>query len=183
MPCLACRETLLQELPGKLWLDVLSKSDLLEADLAAADAVMHKMQKRGSILLETNRASGAPESLAAALGSDTDTLVQEAQSPQATRDHNGCSGHQQGSSEQALRDEPGQQGQSHNKVEDSAQDGESLQSNSLTPAAQAALLLSNAIRISSVTQSGIEQLQGAAMQMLSGAHNVKANDHEQLQSC
>ena len=158
-----------QELPGKLWLDVLSKADLLEADFTSADAAMHEGHNRQH---PTHSQLDKPEVSAA-----PDASAQAGHKLQQHDRIDGCNSQQQELTEQhsGHMHPSDQEGQSQHSTQACGNEGQESPVKSLTVASQAILSLPNAIRISSVTQSGIEQLQSAVMQMLT--EGVQASIH------
>ena len=199
-----CREALLSEFPGKLWLDVLSKADLLEADFQAADAAglhqsgggegssqatsqaadhSHSWQDRttqaqnaqGQTHSNNSVSSTAdPQATGRLACAEDDAAVvhldAEQHAPQAVQSSPGLQ-HQEASS-QNVHDAAettlavSTQAPGHDVLAMSQQTKTSVNQRPLSVAAQAALTLPNPIRISSVTQFGIQDLQQHVTKLL-----------------
>lgn len=220
-----CREALLADFPGKLWLDVLSKADLLQVDFDAADAMRHSGNETASNVTANTQATQQALSQS---NNDTDSLhegMTQQQNPARHLQHHtvhdsnvgrndkqeavdqcegaedaaaaaentpvAAAGVQQGEeqhnhlsakgslvSQQPESYRPQGQGAEEDCSSSDAQlsdhdtpaaDATASHSNdvsSLSVAAQVALMLPNAVRISSVTQFGIQQLQQDVTKLL-----------------
>lgn len=206
---------MLTDFPGKLWLDVLSKADLLESDFKAADAAgdtqtapensasMQEQQQEtmqaqtvadgqqtgatagqhaGSNLQHQQPIDGNPEvhnsaqpaeqvsrATDARVSGDQQSSETQIWMPDASR---GVLAHQQADDTQTLHMAHETLSSSHQQQSGcdeqaaNVKASASLSHASLSVAAQAALILPDAIRISSVTQSGIQQLQVSVTNLL-----------------
>ena len=185
-----CRHTLRESFPDKLWLDIFSKSDLLTAHLQAADMLQEQAHDT-----DTAASSSAPastelvwsDSTAAAQGlADIDggqTPAQQEPLQASTDRAHGAQVNQALTLDQADRSAAADPSDAtlHAAAQHAAEDGVAASlrneqdewggvmdsTGSMREAVQAALVLPAALRISSVTQDGIQDLQKATMQLLS----------------
>lgn len=197
-----CREALLTEFPGKLWLDVLSKADLLEADFQAADAARLHQSEGGEESSQATSQSAdhshswqdeTTQAQIAQRRAHSNNSVSSTADPEATEQLACAEDHAvhldaEQHAPQAVQSSPGLQHQeaSSQIVTDAAettlavntqapgydvlamsqQTNTSVNQRPLSVAAQAALTLPNPIRISSVTQFGIQDLQQHVTKLL-----------------
>ncbi|KAL3155805.1 hypothetical protein ABBQ32_012817 [Trebouxia sp. C0010 RCD-2024] len=191
---LAIRQTLKQSFPDKLWLDVFSKSDLLTAHFQKADTL--KQYAAGSATLsqqlenpsapfvpdaqyesvsDINDASAVHEQQRASETGGTTANTQQA----GTRNHANFAladldidNREQDDTEHACAQQSGNS-DTATLLRDEQEDwgGVMDPANSMQQAVQAALMLPAALRISAVTQEGIETLQLATMQLLNNPSN------------
>ena len=204
-----CREALLSEFPGRLWLDVLSKADLLEADFQAADAARLHQSRVGEESSQAasqsadhshswqdgttqaqipqrrahsnNSVSSTADSEAtqqlACAEVDAVHLDAEQHAPQAVQSSPGLQ-HQEASSQNAndaaeATLDVNTQAPGHDVLAMSQQTKTSVNQKQLSVAAQAALTLPNPLRISSVTQFGIQDLQQHVTKLLAEGLEVR----------
>ncbi len=173
-----CRHALKESFPDKLWLDIISKSDLLTAHPQAADALMHHSAG-------TQTSVNTPAAAAQSYESDLNESRRQSAHQQphdssnsASDQDNSHASHVDG----ANRNSASQQAESVQQTAASVsgsdlaatmaeeQDGWGGVINSaesMTVAVQAAAMFPHALRISSVTQDGIQSLQLAVMHLLS----------------
>lgn len=195
---LVCRQTLKQSFPDKLWLDIFSKSDLLTAHFQTADALRQNDADSASPsqLLSSSSAShgssaqhslnGHPDDSSAAADlsiSDADSKESHSQQPELQNhanvshvdDHN-LDSERQADTMHAGVHPPDDYSIATLVREEQEEWGGALDpATSLHEVVQAVLALPAALRISSVTQEGIESLQLATMELLS----VPANSSPQ----
>lgn len=183
-----------QSFPDKLWLDVFSKSDLLTAHFQKADTL--KQYAAGSATLsqqlenpsapfvpdaqyesvsDINDASAVHEQQRASETGGTTANTQQA----GTRNHANFAladldidNREQDDTEHACAQQSGNS-DTATLLRDEQEDwgGVMDPANSMQQAVQAALMLPAALRISAVTQEGIETLQLATMQLLNNPSN------------
>lgn len=181
-----------QSFPDKLWLDVISKSDLLAAHLSAADALMKQHAQKLPASVDKSATSGDTDNAAVVAtsssmhASSVNAQLQhqhfESLSAQrsASSENDGETGNadSNNSSSGSASSYEGSTLQAAERVIDSdtsavlaeEQDvwGGVLNSkDAMAVAVQAACLFPDALRISSVTQDGIHNLQLAVMHLLS----------------
>lgn len=180
-----------QSFPDKLWLDVISKSDLLAAHLDAADALMDSKKLPASIdkaVISGDSDNAAAVATSSSMHASTVNAELQHQYPgslgaqgSASSESDGRTGNadsNNSSRESASSSFEGSIPQAAEGVMDSdtnamlaeEQDvwGGVLNSqDAMAVAVQAACLFPNALRISSVTQDGIHNLQLAVMHLLS----------------
>lgn len=176
-----------QSLPDKLWLDIFSKSDLLSAHFQKANALR---QRDAGVALpsqllpssSTPHVGAQPESVEDDASAVNGQWVSEAGSTTShnlqaeTRSHTRFSLPDDRENDNTSQDETEhaiaqQSGESHISTplreEQEDWNGAMDPANSMQEALEAALMLPAALRISAVTQEGIETLQLATMQLLS----------------
>ncbi|GFR45396.1 hypothetical protein Agub_g6679 [Astrephomene gubernaculifera] len=146
----AIRRELQSRFPGRPWIDVLSKSDMLEDVFAAADELIRKRQATGSDERPTGQWPMQP-SLASADRQQQQTVTTEAMR---------SSGSSKPQEEEEVKGEGVKEGprQEHRKEQDEEEEVES--------AVEVAARLTHAVRISSLTHDGIPQLQLAIIRTL-----------------
>ena len=196
---LLCRQTLKQSFPDKLWLDIFSKSDLLTAHFQAADAL--RQQDADSASHSQLLPDSSPTQIGAAqrnIDSHFDDVFvaadQDASGADDEKPHNQQAGNSNHADVSHLDDHDTDNNYQADAMHPSAQhpNDDSIASplreeqeewggaldpaNSVQEVLQAVLTLPTALRISSVTQEGIESLQLATMQLLS---NPTSSDIQQ----
>ena len=184
------RQTLKQSFPDKLWLDIFSKSDLLTAHFQTADAFRQTNANSASPNQPLNGSSASHDSSAQHnLDSDDTSAVAE----QDISDTNGkllhgqkaenrnqaslshSDDHDMDNNEQADTLHAGGWHPDDNSIATFLREEQEAWGGALDPASskqevvQAVLALPAALRISSVTQEGIECLQLATMELLSSS--------------
>lgn len=192
-----CRQTLKQSFPDKLWLDIFSKSDLLTAHFQTADAFRQGDADSASPsqLLSSSSVSHGdsaqhsfrhPDDSSAAHEhgiSDADSQGSHSQQTdfqmQANLshvdDHNLNSEHQADTMHARVHD---YSIATPVREEQEEWGGAMDPATSLHEVVQAVLALPAALRISSVTEQGIESLQLATMELLSNSAN--SNPQQEL---
>lgn len=190
---LAIRQELKQSFPDKLWLDVISKSDLLTAHLKAADSIMHQAPDSSHAQASTSSSTDwefkARAQQASRSGSDRPSeshqgpqLAQQTDSSSLSHeiDADAAASNGNDSSVQDLDDIQHQASEVAGSAaaadlsEEQEEWGPVMDADkSMTDAVQAACLLPAALRISSVTEDGIENLQHSVMRMLRSQNRVQ----------
>lgn len=189
-----CRQTLKQSFPDKLWLDIFSKSDLLSAHLQTADALrqngadsaspgqpLHRFSALHGSSAQHNLNSYPDDTSTAAEQdiSDTDGKNEHDQQTEnwiqanfSRFDDHDTLNPQQGDTMHAGVQNPVEDSNATSLREEQEEWGGALDpANSVQEVVQAVLALPAALRISSVTQQGIESLQLATMELLSSPTN------------
>lgn len=191
-----CRQTLNQSFPDKLWLDIFSKSDLLTAHFQTADAFRQNNADSASLKQPLHSSSASHDS-SAQLNLDSHPDHTSAVAEQDSLDADGENLHGQQTEKQANWNPANLSHIQHHDIENKRQPdtmhagvqrpddsiaislkkeqeawGGALDPvNSVQEVVQAVLALPAALRISSVTQEGIESLQLATMELLSRPTN------------
>lgn len=191
---LAIRQSLRESFSDKLWLDIISKSDLLTAHLKAADALIQQSPK-SQASWGPSAASNLDEPSAAKMSTSgqSNAGIAESQQPlvmirDVSEDSEGHShassvhddsssgaSSQEGATQQLGDSGPGSSGAAALAEEQDVWGGVMDSQDAMIAAVQAAALFPDALRISSVTQDGIQKLQLAVMHLLS-SQTEKAAD-------
>lgn len=192
---LTCRQSLRESFPDKLWLDIISKSDLLTAHLKAADALIQQSHQSQASLgpLAASNLNEPSAAAASTLWQSNAGIAEEQQQPvmiqdtsdKASESHSGASNaHDDSSSGASSQEEathqlggsvPGSSVAAALAEEQDVWGGVMDSQDAMTAAVQAAALLPDAVRISSVTKHGIQELQLTVMHLLS-SETEKAAD-------
>ncbi|DBA67859.1 TPA: hypothetical protein ACH3X2_014202 [Trebouxia sp. C0005] len=192
---LAIRQSLRESFPDKLWLDIISASDLLTAHLKAADALIQQSHQSQASLgpLAASNLNEPSAAAASTLWQSNAGIAEEQQQPvmiqdtsdKASESHSGASNaHDDSSSGASSQEEathqlggsvPGSSVAAALAEEQDVWGGVMDSQDAMTAAVQAAALLPDAVRISSVTKHGIQELQLTVMHLLS-SETEKAAD-------